>query len=407
MPVDWRGSIVCRRETTPSAEPESQLWSELCKPTSLYHIQGNEAALAQMSEWFHERQQHRNHGNACLVVKGPCGVGKSIAVDLCAEDNGFHVQHTYANVSRTQQKLEGMLTRLTMHSQASVLVLDDFESFIYETTSLRDITRFVRAIGKKGGADGRRQTLVIICNDIDKSFQPVFDASTVIEFEAAEPVHVQRALRNVARTVSHSCYVPPMDIFFIAHASSGNINQTINQMQFSHRNTGRTRPKGPLRIGRGTATDTSFRNWFSTHRSTSLHCFTKAKEGIIDHVWSMSRGFHMGVRDHLHRDYPLYFHNSTCNTLQNMWKVAEEVSACDAAGHGDEDDRLYATENKDVWATDNRSAVAHLSTGIWLTRGRQRTPHEQKKRKRRRLHSQFRRHEETSNVFRAGKALDL
>lgn len=269
---------------------------------------------------------------------------------------------------------------------------------------MRDIVKFARAVGRHGN----KQTLVIICNAIDKSFQPILEVSTVIQFQTAEPAHVQRVLRKVATRVSRFCYVPPMDIFFIAQGSTGDIRQSINQIQFSHYTTGgrRTTTKSKA-IHVGHHADSSCSRWFTTHRATSLDCFTKNNESsTVDHVWSMSKGFHMGVRDQLHRDYTFYFHNSTRNTMRSMWQVAEEVSACDTAGP-DEEDGLYDTENREVWATDNKSAVAHISTAIWLIRGRKMTPCRPKKRKRQRMGLEFRGHKETSNILRTGQALNL
>lgn len=387
MPVDWGSSLVFKAGPRDEPEAQSQLWSELCRPCNTGQLEGNAAAIAEMKAWFDDRLGVAS-GDACLVVKGPSGVGKSTAVALCAEERGFHVEHTYANVSRTPQKMESILRKLTMYSQRSVLVLDDFESFIAETTSMRDIVKFARA-ALRGESDGQShnqtvaQTMVIVCNGMDKTFEPIFGVSTVIEFDLAEPSQVQRVLQRVARRVSSFCYVPPMDIFFIAHGSTGDIQHTINQMHFSHSTKRRGKSHGKRLLLRS-GIDSAFRNWSTTHRSTSLDCFSKTKDSVIDSIWSMSRGFHMDVRDHLHRDYPLYFHNSTCTTLDSMWKVAEEVSACDTSGP-DEEDALYDTENSELWGRDNTSAVAHISTGIWLTHGRRRGDASSKKRKRKKV----------------------
>ena len=385
MHVDWGSSLVLKARQRDEHRAQTQLWSELCRPLNTGQLEGNTAAISEMKAWF-EHRLRVDSGDACLVVKGPSGVGKSTAVALCAEERGFHVEHTYANVSRTPQKMEAILRKLTMHSQRSVLVLDDFESFIAETTSIRDIVKFARAaLRGEGVGQAKAQTIVIVCNAMDKTFEPIFGASTVIEFELAEPSHVQRVLQKAARKVSSFCYVPPMDIFFIAHGSTGDIQHTINQMQFSHSTKAKGKTNGK-RLLLKSGIDSAFRNWSTTHRSTSLDCFCKTKDSVIDSIWSMSRGFHMDLRDHLHRDYPLYFHNSTRATLDSMWKVAEEVSACDTSGP-EQEDALYDTENSDLWGRDNTPAVAHISMGIWLTHGRRRADYASKKKKRKKIFS--------------------
>lgn len=390
MPVDWGKSVVFTETHAPEADARSQLWSALCIPTATSQLQGNAAALADMKAWFNDRKRVASR-KGCLVVKGPSGVGKSAAVALCAKESGFYSEHTYANVSRTPQKLEAVLRKLTMCSQPTVLVLDDFESFISETTSMRDIIKFARAVARGDYGEGRshNQTMVIVCNDMDKTFEPIFDVATVIEFGLAEPAEVQRVLHRVATRVSAFCYVPPMDIFFVAHGSTGDIHHTINQLQFyytANKRSKKRKKNGTTRLLAKSGIDSAFRNWSTTHRSTSLDCFTKAKDSVIDSIFSMSRGFHMDVRDHLHRDYPLYFHNSTRATLDSMWKVAEEVSACDTAGP-DEEDALYDTENQALWGRDNTPAVAHISTGIWLLHDRKRTCVAPRKRKKKKVFS--------------------
>lgn len=379
MPIDWGNLLVFKKTKTVHPASRCCLWVDLCRPTDTTQLAGNTDAVQQMRAWFASRRKNLA-GNACLVVEGPSGVGKSSSVDLCAKEFGFRAEHTYANVPRTPQKIESILRKLTMRGGENILVLDDFESFISETTSMRDIVKFARSMTKQQSS--RSQTMVIVCNGMDKSFEPLFNMSTVIHFDRAQPADVQRVLRRLATKVSDFAYVPPMDIFLIAHGSNGNITQTINQMQFSYNNT--TRPKNKrqkTKVVRPTSEcDPSLRSWTITHRSNSIDCFLQANVGVIDYIWSMSRGFHMDVRDNMHKDYPLYFHNSTCQTLDNMWKVADAVSACDTTGP-EEEDALYGTENRETWGRDNTFAVANISTGIWRMRGKRRGAPTAKKRR--------------------------
>lgn len=385
MPIDW-GDVLVFEETKTSEPPaRCRLWVDLCRPADTTQLAGNTDAVQEMRAWFASRRT-KPSGNACLVVEGPSGVGKSTAVDLCAKEYGFRAEHTYANVPRTPQKIESILRKLTMRGGENILVLDDFESFLTETTALRDVVKFARSVASQESS--RNHTMVIVCNGMDKSFEPLFNASTVIHFERAQPAEVQRVLRRVATKVSGFAYVPPMDVFFIAHGSNGNIAQTVNKMQFSHNNT--TRPTNKRQktkmVRPKSEADSALSRLTMTHRSNSIDCFLKAPEGVVDYICAMSRGFHMHVRDNLHKDYPLYFHNSTRQTLDDMWRVADDVSACDTT-RPEEEDALYATENRELWATDNSFAVANMSMGIWRMQGRKRGAPPAKKKKARKYFS--------------------
>lgn len=383
MSINWGNSLVVKKKKHIEVAASSRLWVDICKPKSTAEMAGNISAMEEMRAWFTKRRLHPR-GDDCLVVLGPSGVGKSTAVELLAKETGFHLEHTYANVSRTPQKMEAIVRKLTMQSDMSILVLDDFESFISETTSMRDILKFARSVAKGGGcSDAVNQTVVIICNDMDKTFEPLCKLSTVVQFDNTSPLHVQKVIRKVASMVAVSSYIPPMDIFFMAHGSTGNICQTINQMQFFYNNTIRPKRKGQkglVRVRDKCQIDSALRNFTTTHRSSSIDCFTKTNDSVIDYIWAMSRCFHLDVRNNMHRDYPLYFHNTTCATLDKMWRVAEEVSACDCATP-DEEDALYDTENKECWGRDNSFAVAHISKGIWELQGRTRGRGTRKKRK--------------------------
>lgn len=379
MPVDWKNSLIVEKKssscTSEGVHESHRLWVDLCRPSTMAHLYGNDGPKQQLRQWLRSRLSCGG-GNACLVVTGPSGIGKSTAVDLCAKEEGFHVEHTFANVSRTPAKLESIQRRSTMHAEQTVLVLDDFESFIYETASMRDILKFAR------GADNtQNQAIIVICNGMDKMFQPLFANSTVVEFETPTSADVQTALRRVAKVVSPFATIPPMDIFFIAHGSMGNICQTINQVQLSHnrRHTGKTR-KQRGKLTSQAQTDSLLHNWATTHRSSSIDCFANTSESVVGYIWAMSKDFHLDARDNLHCEYPLYFHNSTPSTLDQMWLVADNVSACDVYAP-DEADSLYDTENRECWGRDNLFAVAHISCGLWGIQGRQRGVNAPKKRR--------------------------
>jgi len=362
MPVDWKSSLIIEKTTSANVDESHRLWVDLCRPTLTSQLVGNDGPREQLKQWLKS-----SSGNACLVVTGPSGVGKSTAVDLYAREQGFHVEHTHANVSRTPAKLESIQRRSTMHAERSVLVLDDFESFIYETASMRDILKFAR-----GATGERNQAIIVICNGMDKTFEPLFANSTVVEFDILTPADVQTALRRVSKAVSAFAALPPMDIFFIAHGSTGNLCQTINQVQLSHNRRPRgKRSKRQRKLSAQPQTDSLLHNWATTHRSSSIDCFAKTTESVTGYIWAMSKGFHLDARDNLHREYPLYFHNSTPSTLHQMWLVADNVSACDIHAP-DEEDSLYDTENKELWGRDNSFAVAHISCGLSHIQGRQR-----------------------------------
>lgn len=316
---------------------------------------------------------------------------------LCAKENDFHCVHTYANVARTPQKMEIFLRQLQKRdSNASsdlkeVLILDEFESLIREPTSIKWLLKFVKSQNEV--------PIVVVCNAADKSFVQLEDLSTVVEFEPLKREPVYSTLLRLSEKVSTFCHLPPMDCYFIAATSSGDISQTVNQVQMLYsgkkplvlsngpkrRRTTGSNPSN--KISTECQKDSSLLEWSKTHRATSVQHFLKQFQNtcsILETVSSMDRDFMTSLGDNLVKEYLLYFHNGSDSTLEKVAECAEYLSTadCGLASQEEKEDRLYESENSDLWSKESILLVGGLSSTLRILNNRNRSEIDLKKKKR-------------------------
>lgn len=356
--VEWGGAISIKKRSVQKPQPRHTPWVELCKPKTSRQIKGNRDKIKFIREWFTSIQCGAQEKRG-LFVHGPSGVWKSLSILLVARETGFDVVHTQSDVQRTPQKLDAVMREVNM-SPRGILVLDEFESFMRETTSLKWLTKFL-----KSSSD---IPVVIVCNAVDKTFHQIRDLCTVVEFESYTNEETYSTLLRLSQKVSGFCHLPTMDCYFVSSMSSGNLCQTINQLQLLYYGT---EPMGPpkkkrKKLGKVQSKcmkDSGVKMWSTSHRATSVECFLK-DDDILDTVAGMNKDFMAGLSDNVIKDYILYFHNGKESSLDAMYRCADELSLADVGTVGEEEDRLYDGQNSDRWSEDNVTAVGCLCRTI-------------------------------------------
>lgn len=362
--VSW-GEISVKKRNQEKPEEKFLSWVELCAPRKSSQIKGNQAQVKRINEWFTNVQCNIDE-NPCLFIQGPSGVWKSTAVLLCAKEHGYQVVHTQSDTPRTPQKLDAFLRKLDLIGTESVLLLDEFESFIKETTSLRWLVKLLKS--------PKRTLVVTVCNAVDKCFQQIRDMSTVVEFQPYTNGDMCGTLLRLSQLVSGFCHLPSMDCYFISSMSSGNVCQTVNQLQVMYygiKPLGRIRNKKRKmgKVHNGVTHDSSVKVWSNTHKATSIDCFLK--DDNLETISGMNRDFMVGLSENLTRDYIMYFHNSNSSTLDALSSLADEISASDCSLPEMEEDRLYETENADRWSEDNITTIGCICRGLDILKGRE------------------------------------
>lgn len=390
MSIDWGNTLVIKNKKRPEINNKYKLWTELVAPKCSSEIVGNEDAKLKINNWFLERQCDPDKESACLLVHGPSGVGKSTTVDILAKRNGFNVIHTYADIQRTPQRMDALFREVSIIGDSGVLVLDDAESFIKETSVMRPLAKIFRDSKKNiKNKTKTRLNVVLICNEIDASFKVIRDVSETVEFEPLVYNNIYSLFRKISSKVSKFCYLPPMASYVIATQTIGNATQAINQLQLMYQGTpfpAEYRKRRKLSKNKNKALDSSSRKdnalhmWSSTYRQSSIECFVN-DENLLESMTNMNMDFLNNLGKNLFTEYILYYHNSTLETMNSIYKCIDCMSSADIKRPENHEDRLYASENSERWAEDDMNYLIGIHNGIHNLMGKKKDKWSTKKTK--------------------------
>ena len=402
--VSWNSAIQIRKRR-PHQEyvrPEDKLWYETASPVCYKELVGNEKATQATENWFREASENTGV-SACLFVHGESGTGKSTVISMIAKKFDFVTVTTYADRSRTPARLEGVVREAGVHGSRGVVVLDDFEIFLSETTSLRVLSKLLRQLlVTKDNGDKATENIscsrclfIIISNSKHKLFGSLQDISTVVHFERLEQSEINKINNRLAARVRGHSYVPPMAAYLSSIASSGTITQGVQQLQLLY--AGNTtdapghRPRSNKRH-RQDAEDSpqkqkhkqkqkqkqSTRNnrdcisylWSDVYTDKILHHLVDdrfQKERVVDRLIGFERGRLDSVGAQLHDEYA-----RRVTSMRHLRDVAEHISMSDTNRIEVHEDALYDGENRDTWSANDISYVSSVAHGVVAIKGRAR-----------------------------------
>lgn len=228
--VDWSGSLRIHPKSGATEELKHASWVSLCAPKSSKEICGNREQVSLISQWFQDLPKKSSCNS--LFVFGAPGVWKSTTIRVLAREHGFHTIETFSDTVRNTKLLNSKIQELSMFPKA-VLVLDDFETFIEEPSAIK----WVRKVVKNPNV-----FLVMISSTTFSGFSGIMNSSLCVKFYPYTTSQTNREMNRLSQIVKTEANLPPMDAFFIAATSDGNIVQTINQVQMYYR----TRPRSSL-----------------------------------------------------------------------------------------------------------------------------------------------------------------
>lgn len=390
--VSWNSAIQIKRRPPPeNLNKAEKLWCDVVRPSCYHELIGNEKAIEATESWFREASFNLQ-ASSCLFVHGESGTGKSTAVSMIAKKFKFEAVTTYADRSRTPARLEGVVREAGVHGSRGVVVLDDFEIFLSETTSLRVLSKLLRQLLGAGENNGSRSRclFIIISNSKHKLFGSLQDISTIVRFERLQQKEINQIFNRLSSRVRKHSYVPPMASYLSSISSSGTITQGVQQLQLLY--TGNTMPKvfkkrSPKRQKIAQACDRK-RNQKHVSKITTNNrdCISylwsdiytdKILQHLVDDKFQSGRtidrliGFERGRLDivgaQLHEEYA-----RRMTSMDQLRDVAEVISMSDTNRMENHEDGLYDGENRDSWSANDISFVSFVACGVVAIKGQMR-----------------------------------
>lgn len=401
--VSWNSAIqIKKRCHRPTVREPDKLWCEIVRPARYEDLIGNEKAIRETEDWFRLASSNPR-ASSCLFVHGESGTGKSTAVSMVAKKFNFEPVTTYADQSRTPARLEGVVREAGIHGNRGVVVLDDFEIFLSETTSLRVLSKLLRQLLGVGNGNGNhgnngnrsRCLFVIISNSKHKFFGSLQDISTTVGFERLEQREMYKIFNRLAARVSRHAYVPPMASYLSSISSSGTITQGVQQLQLMYAGTEMpTLDHRPKKKQKQKQKQKKEKQKHTNQTSLALNQSVKNRRDCVSYLWSdiytdkilemlvddkfqrgrvVDRlvGFEKGRLDavgaQLHDEYA-----RRMMSMERLRDVAEDLSMSDCHRAELHEDALYDGENRQSWSANDISYIAYVARGVVAIKGQPR-----------------------------------
>ncbi len=384
--VSWNSSIqIIPRVKENTSKSEHSLWVDLVSPVDHTKLVGNEGPIKEIEEWFKKAKNNKTK-SYCLFVHGESGTGKSTTVSLIGKKFGFNSIHTYADKQRTPVKLEGVVREAGIYGTDGVVILDEFEIFLQETTSLKVISKFLGGMVKSGKSNNRC-LFVIISNSLHKTFSSIQDMSTIVEFNKLSRESMQTVFNRLTCKVRSHSYIPPMAAFFASMSCSGSITQGVQQLQFMYYKNKEPkfskRPRKKTKTSKKSVTIKDKNNrdsisylWCDIYTDKMLDHLTDGKFNR-SHIMERLMGFGKDRLDLLgsqvFTEYPKRIRTSSLENLKKMSRVIDSIGLADINRVEVHEDGLYDGENRDKWSENDISYVSGVTNAILELKGLNRT----------------------------------
>jgi hypothetical protein len=381
--VSWNSAIqIVPRERSVKKNPEYDLWCDIMAPSDHTQLIGNIEPTNQVEEWFKKAKKNTNT-SYCLFVHGESGTGKSKTVSIIAKKLGFDTIHTYADKQRTPIRLEGFVREAGIYGKSGVIILDDFEIFLQETTSLKTISKFLGGLVKSGKSKNR-YLFVIISNSMHKTFSSIQGLSSdIVKFDKLSQKSMQRIFNRLVLKVRSHSYIPPMAAYFASISCSGSITQGIQQLQFMYYHN--KEPKITKRPSKRKKIDNkpvSIKDQNNRDSISFLWC-DMYTDKMLDHLTSVNfemstiidrlLGFGKDRLDLLglqvYKEYPKMIPSSKPGNSEKMSKIIDAMGDADINRIEIHEDGLYDGENKDRWSENDISYIAGITSCIIELKG--------------------------------------
>ena len=88
-----------------------QPWAEKYQPQSIEEIIGNKSVIQTILKWVDQWPRSISRNRRALLLHGPPGVGKTIAVYIIAKQLGFEINEINASDKRSKKVMQQLLNR--------------------------------------------------------------------------------------------------------------------------------------------------------------------------------------------------------------------------------------------------------------------------------------------------------
>ena len=203
-------------------------WVEKYAPHKIQDLVGNSTVISNVSDWLANWPRSIARNRRALLLHGPPGVGKTVAVYTIARELGFEVSEINATVKRSKKMMNELLKNATMMTTLTQkkgrLVLVD------ELAGLSGRSDRGAASALKDYIPITRVPMVLITTDIaDSKIRPLLQLCSSFEFQPLTTPEVTELLAKICQREKLEFEEAALET--LATYSRGDLRAAINDLQ--------------------------------------------------------------------------------------------------------------------------------------------------------------------------------
>jgi len=203
-------------------------WTEKYKPQRIGDIIGNKIAIQKIESWLTDWPKSALSSRRALLLVGPSGVGKTIAVYVIADELGYEVTEFNASDKRSKKVMNQLLSNVTrsgslFSTRGRVILIDELEglSGISDRGAFSAIKEFIQK--------SNVPIILVAIDATDRKITPLRQISQIIEFQSAIEEDICKLLIKIC--IKEKITYEEKALEYLARQAKGDIRAAINDLQ--------------------------------------------------------------------------------------------------------------------------------------------------------------------------------
>lgn len=197
------------------------------KPKKSNFITGQYFGVKNLKDWL--SKWNLNQKQKAVLISGPCGVGKTLSVELISNELGYSITEVNNTSLLTKDHLKKLITSNQKNKsidsyfkkKKDLIVFDEVDNFS-DKGCLTEINNIIK---------NTNTPVILICNDITKELRTISNNCYQVKFFRNKPEKLLQFIQNIV--IKEKIKISESEIFDLIVEHNSDIRAIINALDFN------------------------------------------------------------------------------------------------------------------------------------------------------------------------------